>query len=250
MTLGSHQSSIGKDQARFTPRYLVDALGAFDTDPCAGDPRPFDIGENRNITERENSLSMDWQDFGRVWLNPPFDRRVVGRFVSRLVGHGRGTLLLHARTETGWFAPIWEHAHGLLFLQGRVGFLNADGSPIRIEDKKRPGALRIANSGAPCVLSAFGAEDCEILAMCGLRGKFVPLIITRSVMARFAGTWREVVSALAPEGEFHLHDLYRRVVAHPVARSNRHPEAKVRQIVQGQPDLFQRVGRGRYRRAS
>lgn len=35
MTLGSHQTTIGKDQARFTPRWIVDALGPFDTDASA-----------------------------------------------------------------------------------------------------------------------------------------------------------------------------------------------------------------------
>lgn len=48
MTLGSHQTAIGRDQARFTPRWIVEALGRFDTDAATGDPRPFDIGANRS----------------------------------------------------------------------------------------------------------------------------------------------------------------------------------------------------------
>lgn len=245
MTLGSHQAIVGKDQARFTPRWIVDVLGRFDTDASAGDPRPFDIGRHRNVTAAEDSLSMSWDDFGRVWLNPPFDSRIVGAFVAKMIAHAHGTLLLHARTETSWFAPIWERAHGMLFLRGRVNFLEADGSPICIADKR--GVMRPAGSGAPVVLSAFGAADCEVLAYCGLAGKFVPLIVPRSVMAAFGGTWREAIEALAPHGEFHLDELYRRVLDHPVARRNGHPKAKVRQIVQGA--AFERTGRGRYRRA-
>lgn len=41
MTLGSHQQTIGKRQDRFTPRWILDPLEAFDTDPAAGDPRPL-----------------------------------------------------------------------------------------------------------------------------------------------------------------------------------------------------------------
>lgn len=36
MTIGSHQRSIGKDQARFTPRYIWEVLGPFDTDAATG----------------------------------------------------------------------------------------------------------------------------------------------------------------------------------------------------------------------
>jgi len=39
MTLGSHQQTIGKSQDHLTPRWIIDALGPFDLDPCAADPR-------------------------------------------------------------------------------------------------------------------------------------------------------------------------------------------------------------------
>jgi hypothetical protein len=32
MSLGSHQATIGKDQARFTPRWIWQPLGPFATD--------------------------------------------------------------------------------------------------------------------------------------------------------------------------------------------------------------------------
>lgn len=180
MTLGSHQATIGRDQARFTPRWILDPLGEFDTDAAAGDPRPFDIA-SRNITAAQNSLTMDWSDFGRTWLNPPFDRRVVGAFVAKMCAHNNGILLIHVRPETAWFRPIWDHAAALLFLGGRVIFCKADGSPCTIES---PGAKhfgKAANSGAPVVLCAFGQANATRLEVCGLAGAFVPLTHARYI---------------------------------------------------------------------
>jgi hypothetical protein len=105
MTLGSHQTSIGKTQVHITPRWIIEVLGPFDLDPAAADPRPWDCAAV-NYTERDDGLRQPW--FGRVWLNPAFDRYVVPFWIRKLARHGCGTALLHARTETDWFEPIWE----------------------------------------------------------------------------------------------------------------------------------------------
>ena len=141
MTLGSHQKTVGASQVHLTPRWIIDALGPFDLDPCAADPRPWDCAVE-NYTESDDGLSQPW--FGRVWLNPPFDRYQVGRWVQKLADHGNGIALLHARTETDWFQPIWKQASAILFMRQRIKFCRTDGT-------EQP-----ANSGAPPVLAAFG----------------------------------------------------------------------------------------------
>lgn len=155
MTLGSHQRCVGKSQSHFTPRYILDALGKFDLDPCAGDPRPWDCAST-NFTERTNGLSRNWG--GRVFLNPPFDRYKVSRWIEKLARHGNGIALVHARTETDWFEPIWAYATGILFLADRIHFCDANGREQR------------ANSGAPAVLVSFDAENLAVLERCGLDG--------------------------------------------------------------------------------
>src|SRR5215831_10545463 len=112
LSLGSHQKTIGTSQVHLTPRWIIDALGPFDLDPCAANPRPWDCAKV-NLCEADDGLRRAWE--GRVWLNPPFDRYQVARWIGRLAEHGRGTALLHARTEAGWFEPIWESASGILF---------------------------------------------------------------------------------------------------------------------------------------
>lgn len=253
--MGSHQNTIGKDQARFTPRFILAPLGEFDTDVCAGDPRPFDIAR-RNITAAEDSLKMDWAGFGRRWCNPPFDRRVVGEFVRRMpIGEGGGTLLLHVRTETKWFQPVWSSATGILWLAGRIIFLQADGSPCIIDNPKAKHFGKSANSGAPVALIAFGDYDLEVLAAARcepeyrgerliwpegrLPGALQPLRFARFVLVSCLGhneagkTWREVVTdwLKSATGPVSCSDLYEAFRNHPKTASNPNWQAKLRQAL-------------------
>jgi hypothetical protein len=88
-----------------------------------------------------------------VWLNPPFDRYRVGKWIGRIAEHGRGTALLHARTETEWFRICWRSATAILFMARRITFVKPDGTPCTTWSGER------ANSGAPPVLVAFGDYD-------------------------------------------------------------------------------------------
>jgi DNA N-6-adenine-methyltransferase (Dam) len=160
MTLGSHQKTVGNSQVHITPKWLLDLLGLFDFDPCAAVVRPWDCA-TVNFTEREDGLSQDWRDFGRGFLNPPYDRYEVARWISRFADHNHGIALLHARTETDWFEVCWERASGLLFLDDRITFCKPDG------------AEHPANSGAPAVLVSFGPSDLVCLRECGIAGRLV-----------------------------------------------------------------------------
>jgi hypothetical protein len=156
MTLGSHQKTVGNSQNWITPRWIVEALGPFDLDPCAADPRPWDCARH-NVTA--NGLDVPWH--GRVWLNPPFDRYVVSRWIQRLADHGSGIALLHARTEAEWFLPCWRDATAILFLTRRLHFHHPDGTRAH------------ANSGAPPCLVAFGDEDFARLRQASIKGWLV-----------------------------------------------------------------------------
>lgn len=166
MTLGSHQSTIGKSQVHITPRWIIDALGPFDLDPCAADSRPWNCA-TENMIERDNGLSMGWLAKEFVWLNPPFDRRGILDWMLRMAAHNNGIALLHARTETAWFQPCWQHASAIFFLRHRVVFCKPDGSPCT--------TLKglVANSGAPVCLVGFGDLARERFWKSGLEGALV-----------------------------------------------------------------------------
>jgi hypothetical protein len=156
MTLGSHQQCVGKSQDWITPRWILDAIGPFDLDPAAADPRPWDCAR---VNWAERGLEREW--FGLVYLNPPFDRYQVGNWVVRLAEHGDGIALLHARTESAWFEPIWRRAAAILFMADRIHFHRPDGS------------REAANSGAPPVLAAFGDAAVLRLYRSGIGGALV-----------------------------------------------------------------------------
>jgi hypothetical protein len=156
MTLGSHQRSVGDSQDWITPRSIIESLGPFDLDPAASAPQPWPCAR---VGWTSGGLEREW--FGRVWLNPPFQRYEVAHWIQRLAQHGNGTALLHARTEADWFEPVWEKAHGILFLADRIYFHYPDGR--RAE----------ANSGAPACLIAFGHYDLERLRSSRISGYLV-----------------------------------------------------------------------------
>lgn len=158
MTLGSHQQSIGKSQDWITPRSIIDDLGPFDLDPCASMTQPWSCAVE---SWTGAGLLATWR--GLVWLNPPFNRYEVGKWVERLAAHNNGIALLHARTEADWFAPVWEYASVIGFLKDRLYFHYPDGR--RAE----------ANSGAPAVLAAFGNCASERL----FRSKIPMRIVTQ-----------------------------------------------------------------------
>jgi hypothetical protein len=153
MTIGSHQSAIGKSQTHITPKWLLDKLGEFDFDPCAAAVQPWPCARDSAVMD---GLERHWH--GRVFLNPPFDRRVVGAFIFKLARHNNGIALLHVRPEAEWFQPVWRQAKGVLMLRTRIKFCLETG-------EEQP-----FNSGAPVCLAAFGQRNLETLRDCGIQG--------------------------------------------------------------------------------
>lgn len=153
MSLSSHQSARMKSETYLTPPEIVRALGLFDLDPCCPPAMPWRTA-TRMVSLPEDGLAIAWH--GRVWLNPPFGNKAAA-WLAKLAGHGVGTALIPARTETRMFYRwVWPCASAVLFLRGRPHFHYADGTRAA------------ANSGAPIALVAYGAEDARILERCDL----------------------------------------------------------------------------------
>lgn len=161
--MGGHQSSAMLKDEWLTPPHILKALGPFDLDPCAPIDRPWEMAA-KHYTITDNGLLKPWH--GRVWLNPPYGPpTIIGPWLRRMVGHGRGTLLTFARTETDlFFETIWRGATAALFLHGRLYFHHVDG--------KRAAA----NAGAPSVLAAYGDDDAQRLRDAPIDGQFVDLL--------------------------------------------------------------------------
>jgi hypothetical protein len=238
-----------------TPPAIIAALGPFGLDPCAPIAQPFPTAR-RTFTVLDNGLIQDW-DQDRVWLNPPYSSNIIGRWLARMAEHDRGTALINASTDSAAFAHfVWERATALLFMRGRITFLKPDGMPALRKDGRR-----LANNDKPSVLCAYGKEDANILAVCGIAGQFVPLRMPRSVFVSIfvptkeggnidMSSWREALEHYfaSHEGPVDLAQLYRDFADHPKAKGNPHYQAKLRQ--QLQLGKFDRVAPGRWKRTS
>lgn len=157
--MGSHQSHRAKTTTWLTPPHIVEAVGPFDLDPCGA---PGWETATEHYVLPHDGLILPWH--GMVWLNPPYGAE-VWTWLDRLAQHGSGVALIFARTETtGFVRQVWEKAHGVLFLHGRLHFHYPDG-------ERAP-----ANAGAPSCLVAYGPDAAERLRTCQLDGTYVPLI--------------------------------------------------------------------------
>lgn len=153
---------MGKDEW-LTPPHILDALGEFNLDPCAPIIRPWDTAWN-HYTIQDDGLSKDW--FGRVFCNPPYGSE-TGKWLSKLADHGQGIALIFARTETKmFFDQVWNKAHAVLFIEGRLYFHHVSGEVAK------------ANAGAPSVLIAYGESQSKFLENCSIPGKYIKLIDT------------------------------------------------------------------------
>lgn len=143
-----------------TPPYVVEALGAFDLDPCAPDPRPWDTARHY-YNQSNDGLAQPWR--GRVWCNPPYSGQMP-KWIAKLAEHGNGIALIFARTDAAVFHDqIFNRAQALLFLRSRLRFHLRDGRPAP------------TTAPAPSVLVAYGRRNAQALRRCALPGKIIEL---------------------------------------------------------------------------
>lgn len=145
----AHQKPIGANNEWLTPRWILDSLGKFDLDPCAPVNRPWNIAAH-HFTIEDDGLSKKW--FGRVWCNPPFDKRLRPLWMNKMSDHNNGIMLIPAAGETRAFKKyVWGKCSGILILKRRPHFCHIDGTPAS------------GNSGCTISLVAYGENNLEIL---------------------------------------------------------------------------------------
>ena len=92
---------------RNTSRRRAETLGRIDLDPASHVLAQKTVRADTFFTAAEDGLNQSW--FGRVWLNPPYNRALLSPFVDRLISeYARGAieqaiLLTHDYTDTEWF---------------------------------------------------------------------------------------------------------------------------------------------------
>lgn len=179
----------GETNDWWTPPELVDALGRFDLDPCAG------VGQKplaKNVyTLPQDGLLNPWN--GRVYCNPPYGPH-VGKWAEKMAEHCNGILLIFARVETRAWRTIWTSADAILFPFRRITFQKPDGSQ--------------AKSGtAPSAFCAYGLDNIEALRHSGIEGalvEYVSITTLEQVDTLFGRGDGETTEAEVGQADFRL----------------------------------------------
>lgn len=152
----------------WTPKWIVDALGHFDLDPCEPVAPRYKLAD-MGYTKEDDGLSRPW--FGRVWCNPPYSQPLLDQFCRKMAEHRDGIILVFARMGNKTIQNILlPNADAILFLRHRIRFVSPNGEK--------------GSAGCDSCLIAFGENNVRALAHSGLDG---------FLMVRY-GEWGNVFS--------------------------------------------------------
>lgn len=119
----------------YTPDAHLDAarevMGTIDLDPASCWAAQRRVRAETYYDRSENGLSKPWH--GTAWLNPPYSRGLIGKFVDKLIDeHLAGNvsaaiLLTNNETESAWFQKAASAASRISFPNRRFRILEASG---------------------------------------------------------------------------------------------------------------------------
>lgn len=119
----------------YTPAKYVEmareVMGGIDVDPASNEIAQATVRAATYYTAETDGLQHQWR--GSVWMNPPYSRALIGRFISKLVAEfsaGRVTeaiVLTNNSTDTSWAAALAREGAAVCFPKGRIRFLTPEG---------------------------------------------------------------------------------------------------------------------------
>ena len=138
----------------FTPpdyaKAVRDVLGDIELDPASCAEANAIIGANQYYTLEDDGLKLDWTA-DTIYLNPPYSRGNVDRFVRKCVESyeagvfGEGILLVNAATGTSWFQPLFDYP--CCFVQGRIPFVKSQALAEHLEKKAQESGGTVPKNG-------------------------------------------------------------------------------------------------------
>lgn len=133
----SHVSQNSVENEWYTPPEYIEAarssMGGIDLDPATSEKAQETVKAKKFFTADDDGLSKPWK--GKVWLNPPYAKDLIGKFCDKLVKSIDGgkittaILLVNNATDTAWFHRVAGKASSVCFVKGRISFLDSNGEP-------------------------------------------------------------------------------------------------------------------------
>jgi hypothetical protein len=99
---------------------ISNRLGGFDLDPCAS--ASSEIADT-NIRE-SGGLSVDWEEYGTVWVNHPFARGEPAKWLRAASNAECETVVTLSKCDpsTDWFQRYYPQADIWFFPNSRIAF--------------------------------------------------------------------------------------------------------------------------------
>lgn len=161
----AHESNKNISVDWYTPKWIFERMGLdFDLDPCQPEGGISWIPAKKYYTLKDDGLTSPWD--GLIWCNPPYGKYTKD-WLRRMDKHKNGMSLVFARTDCAWFHDSCINADAILFLKGRVKFV--DGL----------GVTGGSGAGSGSMLIAWGKESHEALERMSDLGLLVNLKILR-----------------------------------------------------------------------
>ena len=121
----THESHAAKTIEWYTPKWVFDEIGlVFDIDVCAPEAGVPWIPATRHFHKGDDGLAQPWR--GTVWCNPPYGKDTP-KWLNRMAQHKSGMALVFARTDCAWFHDYVITGDAILFLKGRIKFVDGHG---------------------------------------------------------------------------------------------------------------------------
>jgi ParB family transcriptional regulator, chromosome partitioning protein len=124
----------GTDNEWYTPPDFIDkvreVLGTIDLDPASCPVANTVVKAKKFFTETNSGLTKPW--YGKVFLNPPYQRKLIKPFVSHLLQQLRegntteAIVITHNCTDARWFHALQSEAALICFTKRRIPFWQPD----------------------------------------------------------------------------------------------------------------------------
>ncbi|QEP43830.1 hypothetical protein D5085_12265 [Ectothiorhodospiraceae bacterium BW-2] len=138
---GLKKSSDRDSDAWFTPSLYTDmareVMGEIDLDPFSSATANAHVRAKRFFDPTDDAFNQEWFRVpGRVFMNPPYGRRLINAAVDLFLDHWHqqrvceAIVLVNNSTETRWFHALLHSATSLCLPDRRIAFENDDGKFI------------------------------------------------------------------------------------------------------------------------
>lgn len=132
-----HVSNNSGNNEWYTPPHIIEfakrVMGEIDTDPASNELANQTVKAKTFYTINNSGLENEWE--GNVWMNPPYSSNLVSQFIDKFIEQEekgnieQAMILVNNATETNWFQRLSSKCDGILFLKGRLKYLNSEGVP-------------------------------------------------------------------------------------------------------------------------